>query len=203
MSRARLPDAVVEGRVVAVLRGLDPERVTTVAGVLANSGIRVIEVTMDSPAVLQSIENLSTTEVVVGAGTVMSIEEAETAVAAGAAFLVAPHIDQNVVRWAVERGLPMIPGAFTPTEVSTGWDAGAAAVKVFPASVGGPGLLKALRGPFGGIPLIPTGGVTAENAGAFLAAGAVAVGLGGWLTANPDLEVIAARAASVVLACRG
>lgn len=84
----------------------------------------------------------------------------------------------------------------------TAWNAGVAAVKVFPASIGGPGLVKALRVPLGGLPLIPTGGITAENAAAFLTAGAVAVGLGGWLTDHSDLEVVAKRAASIIEACR-
>jgi 2-dehydro-3-deoxyphosphogluconate aldolase/(4S)-4-hydroxy-2-oxoglutarate aldolase len=132
----------------------------------------------------------------------MSVAEAEAAVAAGATFLVAPHTDQVVARWAVERGIPMVPGAFTPTEVVTAWNAGVAAVKVFPASVGGPDLVKALRGPLAGLPLIPTGGITADNAAAFLDAGAVAVGVGGWLTDHADLGVIADRAAQMNRACR-
>ena len=202
MNRARLPEVVVETRVIAVLRGLNPDRVDTVAQILREAGMGAIEVTMDSPEAARSIERLAHSGPSVGAGTVMSVAEAETAVAAGATFLVAPHTDQTVVRWAVERGIPMIPGAFTPTEVMAAWDAGVAAVKVLPASVGGPAFLKALRGPLGGIPLIPTGGITAENAGAFLDSGAVAVGLGGWLTDHPDLEVVAERAASAIQACQ-
>lgn len=202
MNRARLPEVVVETRVIAVLRGLNPDRVDTVAQILREAGMGAIEVTMDSPEAARSIERLAHSGPSVGAGTVMSVAEAETAVAAGATFLVAPHTDQTVVRWAVERGIPMIPGAFTPTEVMAAWDAGVAAVKVFPASVGGPAFLKALLGPLGGVLLIPTGGITAENAGAFLDSGAVAVGLGGWLTDHPDLEVVAERAASAIQACQ-
>ena len=202
MIRALLPDAVIQSRVIAVLRGMDPDRVDSVAGVLARSGVRVVEVTMDSPGAVESIQRIAHSDSIIGAGTIMSIAEAEAAISAGATFLVAPHTDQSVARWAVELGIPMIPGAFTPTEVMGAWSAGVAAVKVFPASVGGPGLLKALLGPLGGIPLIPTGGITAENAAAFLAAGAVAVGLGGWLTDHVDLEVVAERAALIVEACR-
>ena len=202
VNRARLPDAVNQGRIVAILRGLDPERVKPVAGVLQRSGIDVVEVTLDSPAALVSIEHLSMTGQVVGAGTVMSVSEAEAAVAAGAAFLVAPHTDPVVVDWAVEHGHPMIPGCFTATEAMTAWNAGASAIKVFPASVGGPGLIKALKSPFESLPLIPTGGITASNAREFLAAGAVAVGLGGWLSGSPDLETVAERAAATVQICR-
>lgn len=202
MSRAQLPTAVTTTRVVAVLRGLDPDRVEAVAGVLRSSGITVIEITMDSPDATSSIEGSIRGDAVVGAGTIMSVADAEEAVAAGAEFLVAPHTDLEVVRWAVERGIPMIPGAFTPTEVAVAWNAGAAAVKVFPASVGGPGLLKAIRGPFGDLPLVSTGGITASNAGAFLAAGAVAVGVGGWLTDHDDLAVVGERAGEIVAATR-
>jgi 2-dehydro-3-deoxyphosphogluconate aldolase/(4S)-4-hydroxy-2-oxoglutarate aldolase len=202
MNRALLPEVVVETRVIAVLRGLNPDRVDTVTHILREAGIGAIEVTMDSPEAAKSIERLAHTAVSVGAGTVMSVAEAEVARAAGATFLVAPHTDPTVARWAVERGIPMIPGAFTPTEVVAAWNLGVAAVKVFPASVGGPGLLKALRGPLGGLPLIPTGGVTADNAAEFLSAGAVAVGLGGWLTGHSDLGVIAERAALTVQACQ-
>lgn len=198
MSRSQLPTVVTDTGVIAVLRGLDPDRVKAVAGVLRRSGIIVLEVTMDSPDATSSIEGSVGEGAVVGAGTVMSVADAEAAIAAGAEFLVSPHTDLEVVRWARKRDIPIVPGAFTPTEVSVAWNAGAAAVKIFPASVGGPGLLKAIRGPFGELPLIPTGGITASNAGEFLAAGAVAVGIGGWLTDHKDLGVVGERAAAVV-----
>lgn len=202
MIRTLLPEVVAETRVIAVLRGLEPDRVQTVVEVLRGAGIGAVEVTLDSPEAARSIERLARSDLSVGAGTVMSIAEAEVALAAGATFLVAPHTDPTVARWAVERDIPMIPGAFTPTEVMAAWNLGVAAVKVFPATVGGPGLLKALRGPLGGLPLVPTGGITAENAAEFLTAGAVAVGVGGWLTGHSDLGVIAERAALTVQACR-
>lgn len=128
------------------------------------------------------------------AGTVMSTGEAADAVAAGATFLVSPHTDPDLVCWAAARGVAVVPGAFTPTEVAAAWNAGATAVKLFPASVGGPALVRELRGPFAHMAFIPSGGITAENAGAFLAAGAVAVGIGGWLTRNADPAVVEARA---------
>ena len=202
MIRTLLPEVVAETRVIAVLRGLTPDRVQTVVEVLRGAGIGAVEITLDSPEAARSIERLARSDLSVGAGTVMSIAEAEVALAAGATFLVAPHTDPTVARWAVERDIPMIPGAFTPTEVMAAWNLGVAAVKVFPATVGGPELLKALRGPLGGLPLVPTGGITAENAAEFLTAGAVAVGVGGWLTGHSDLGVIAERAALTVQACR-
>lgn len=200
--RANLPSAVLERRVIPVLRGLDPDRSGVVTGVLRNAGLDVVEITMDSPYATVSIEAAVREGSIVGAGTVMSVTKADDAVAAGATFLVSPHTDLKVVSWAVERGIPMIPGAFTPTEVATAWGAGVAAVKVFPASIVGPGIVSALRGPFGDLPLIPTGGITAVNAASYLEAGAIAVGVGAWLTDQDDLTVIEERAAATVEVCR-
>ena len=131
----------------------------------------------------------------------MSVVDAEAAVAAGAEFLVSPHTDLDVVLLATERRIPTIPGALTPSEVATAWSAGEAAVKIFPASVGGPGLLKALWGPFGDLPLVPTGGVTGSNVSTFLAAGALSVGVGGWLTDHGDLAIVGGRAGTIDDAC--
>ena len=122
----------------------------------------------------------------VGAGTVLSIEAAERAVDAGATFLVSPHLDVALVAWATAHGIPAFPGCATPTEVLAAWRAGAAAIKVFPASVLGPAFVRELRGPFPDIPLLPTGGVTVGSAPSFIAAGAVAVGMGGWLLGDGE-----------------
>lgn len=140
----------------------------------------------------------SSAALALGAGTVLSIEAAERAIGAGATFLVMPHLDTEIVRWAESRGVPVFPGAATPTEVLTGWRAGAAAVKVFPASVLGPNFVRELRGPLPEIPLVPTGGVTPENAAAFISAGAAAVGLGGWLLGNGDAAGVRQRAGEIV-----
>ena len=197
MTRTVLPELIRDSRLIAVFRGLMPNRVSAVADVLQASGILVMEITMDSPEAEKSIERLAP-RTVVGAGTVMDVADAEAAVAAGAAFLVSPHTDFGVVEWAADRGVPVLPGALTPTEIVTAWNAGAAAVKIFPAAVGGPGLLRAVGGPLSDIPLIPTGGLTAENSASYLEAGAVAVGIGGWLTGPADLGVIAQRATATV-----
>jgi 2-dehydro-3-deoxyphosphogluconate aldolase/(4S)-4-hydroxy-2-oxoglutarate aldolase len=133
-----------------------------------------------------------------GAGTVLSVDAAERAVEAGAGFLVAPHTDPTIVEWAAARGIPTFPGALTPTEILAAWRAGAAAVKLFPASAVGPAFVREVRGPFRDIPLVPTGGVTAETAPSFIAAGAVAVGLGSWLTGSGDPATVAERAREVV-----
>ena len=117
---------------------------------------------------------------------------------AGATFLVMPHLDPELVRWAAEGGIPAIPGCATPTEILAAWRAGAAAVKVFPASSLGPSFIRECHGPFPGLPLLPTGGVTLESAPAFIAAGAVAVGLGGWLIGDADPMGIRERARQIV-----
>lgn len=203
-TRPALPAAIVEGRVIAIARRLEPATLPAVAEALAANGIRAFEVTLNSPGAIESIRLLADgalgERLLVGAGTVLSIAEAEAAVAAGARFLVTPHLDPALVAWAAERGIPILPGAFTPTEILTAWRAGAAAVKLFPASVAGPVFIRDFRGPFPDIPLIPTGGVSVENAAEFLRAGAVAIGLGTWLTGVGDPAEVARRAAAVVAA---
>jgi 2-dehydro-3-deoxyphosphogluconate aldolase/(4S)-4-hydroxy-2-oxoglutarate aldolase len=130
----------------------------------------------------------------IGAGTVLDREAAKASVAAGAAFLVAPNTDPELIRWAAGEGVPMFPGAMTPSEIVTAWNAGAAAVKVFPASVLGPTFLREVRGPLPQIPLIPTGGVNADTARPLLDAGAVAIGIGSWLTGSTDRGEVLSRA---------
>ena len=200
MRRAVLPSEIIETRVIAVLRGFDPEQVERLSGLLVAGGVVVTEVTMDSPEATDSIGRLSERGLAVGAGTVITLDEAKAAVAAGARFLVSPHTDDQVVEWACQNAVPVIPGALTPTEIVHAWRLGATAVKVFPASVHGPGYLRAVGGPLGHIPLIPTGGITAENAREFILAGAAAVGVGGWLTGHTDARVTADRSERIAAA---
>jgi 2-dehydro-3-deoxyphosphogluconate aldolase/(4S)-4-hydroxy-2-oxoglutarate aldolase len=173
--------------------------VARIVDALDEGGIGVVEVTMDSPGALQSIGGLAERGVTVGAGTVMTEREAMMAVEAGAQFVVAPHTNPDVVRTVVSGGVPMIPGATTPSEIVAAWRMGVAAVKLFPAALGGPGYLRSIRGPLGDIAIIPTGGVTAESAPDYLAAGAVAVGIGGALTSG-DPAAIRRSAARLVAA---
>jgi 2-dehydro-3-deoxyphosphogluconate aldolase/(4S)-4-hydroxy-2-oxoglutarate aldolase len=130
----------------------------------------------------------------VGAGTITSVSEAQSAVSAGAEFLVSPHLDEDLVGWASVDGIPLIPGGFTPTEISRAWSLDVPAVKVFPVSVGGPNLIRGLLGPYPDLLLIPTGGVDAANAKDYLSAGAVAIGVGGWLTSHADMTAVVERA---------
>ena len=127
----------------------------------------------------------------------LSIEAAEAAVGAGASFIVMPHLDVALVGWCAERAIACFPGALTPTEVQRAWEAGASAVKLFPASTVGPGYLGLLHGPFPDLPFIPTGGVSAETAGSWIAAGAIAVGMGAWLIGDGEPAGVEERARAV------
>lgn len=191
MNRPTLPSAVATSRVVIVARRLERSKLDAILD-LGSVDSLVIEVTMDSPDAREHITRLRDAGVTVGAGTVLSQQEAESAIDAGATFLVSPLLDEAVVSWAAGAGAPIAAGAMTPTEISRAWQAGAAAVKIFPASVVGPQLIRELRGPLGHIPLMPTGGIDSANAPRFLEAGAVAVGIGGWLTSGPE-SLIAER----------
>lgn len=205
-SRLPIPDAIRGPRIIAIARGLEPDRLARIADGLLAGGVHAFEVTLDSPGALPAIESLvrrfDGTPLIVGAGTVLSLEAAESAVSAGASFLVSPHGDAGIVRWAVAAGLPVFPGAMTPTEIVVMWDAGATAVKIFPASAVGPSFIREVRGPLRHVPLIPTGGINAETIGAYIAAGAVAVGMGSWLSGDGDPAGIATRAGQALEAIR-
>jgi 2-dehydro-3-deoxyphosphogluconate aldolase / (4S)-4-hydroxy-2-oxoglutarate aldolase len=180
--------------------------VRAVAEALAAGGVRAFEVTLNEPEdeALRAIEAAARVGpqlgLEIGAGTVLSIEAAERALNAGATFLVMPHLDLELVGWSAGRAIPALPGCATPTEVLSAWRAGAAAVKVFPASSLGPSFVRECRGPFPGLPLLPTGGVTLENAPDFIAAGAIGVGMGGWLLGDGDPAGVRDRAARIVAA---
>jgi 2-dehydro-3-deoxyphosphogluconate aldolase/(4S)-4-hydroxy-2-oxoglutarate aldolase len=172
------------GRVVVILRARRGEHLDAVLDVLVESGVRSLEITLNTPGALAALRRAGTRygpEVTLGAGTVRTVAELEDAVAAGARFLVSPHTDPALAARAGEVGVPYLPGALTPTEIVAAWTAGAAAVKLFPARLGGPRYLRDLREPLGDIPIVPTGGVSADNVADWFAAGAVAVGVGGTL----------------------
>jgi 2-dehydro-3-deoxyphosphogluconate aldolase/(4S)-4-hydroxy-2-oxoglutarate aldolase len=197
-SRPTIPAAIREGRAIAILRGVDPQITGAIVDALVEGGITAVEVTLNSKDPFATIEELRRrtdgTPLLIGAGTVLDREAAKSSVSAGAAFLVAPNTDAELIRWAAAQGVPMFPGAMTPSEIVTAWNAGAAAVKVFPASVLGPAFLREVRGPLPRIPLIPTGGVNADTARPLLDAGAVAIGIGSWLTGSTDRNEVLARA---------
>ena len=204
--RPAIPGGITEGGVVAIGRHVAAAVAPLVAGALADGGVRAFELTLKAPEAdaLRAIEAVAGIAadlgLEIGAGTILSIEAAQRAVDAGATFLVMPHLDPDLVAWATARGIPTLPGCATPTEILAAWRVGAAAVKLFPASSAGPGFVRELRGPFPDIPLVPTGGVTLESAPAYIAAGAVAVGMGGWLLGDGAPDGVRARAGAVVTA---
>jgi 2-dehydro-3-deoxyphosphogluconate aldolase/(4S)-4-hydroxy-2-oxoglutarate aldolase len=207
IGRQALPRHIAEPGVIAIGRRLEAGSTLAIADALAQGGLRAFELTLNEPVTgaLEELERLASAvgdRMLVGAGTVLSVDAAQHAIDAGARFLVAPHTDASLIGWATERGVPILPGAFTPTEILAAWRAGATAVKLFPASVGGPAAVREIRGPFPDIPLIPTGGVALDSVAAFVTAGAVAVGIGSWLFAEPRLDIVAARAEMVVTAVR-
>ncbi len=179
--------AIRRQRLIVVLRRISPlEALLATVDELADAGARAFEITFDAPsaapdlaAVRERLTARSDGPFLVGAGTVTRHDQLDAARGAGADFAVAPLLDPGLVTASVEAGLPFIPGALTPTEVAAAWAAGATFVKLFPASAVGPSFVRELRGPMREVPLIPTGGVDGDNAGTFLDAGAVAVGIGG------------------------
>lgn len=170
--------------IIAVLRGLEPKAALATAAALYEGGISVLEVTVDAPRALESIEALVASmkgKALIGAGTVLDAASAAAAIRAGASFLFAPNLNEDVIETANRYGRMAIPGVMTPTEMTRAVEAGAQAVKLFPANVLGPGFIKQVRAPLPHIPVIPTGGIGPDNAGEYIKAGAIAIGAGGGL----------------------
>jgi 2-dehydro-3-deoxyphosphogluconate aldolase/(4S)-4-hydroxy-2-oxoglutarate aldolase len=176
--------AVRRHRLMAVLRRIEPrERLLVLVDELVQDGIRLFEITFDAPRAADDLAAVRArvADGCVGAGTIRTPGQVADAIAAGAAFAVSPVLDREVLAAALERGLPFVPGAYTPTEADAAWRAGATFVKLFPGSSVGPAHVRELRGPLPEIETIVTGGVDETNALAFLEAGAVAVGIGSGL----------------------
>lgn len=203
-------DQIRDRGVIAILRGVDIESAIDVADAVVDGGVTALEVTADTTNVAETIDVLSDrfNDVLVGAGTILDAETARTVQLAGAEFLVTPTVDSGVIETANRYGTPVATGAFTPTEALRAYEAGADFVKVFPAKTGGPDHVAALGGPLPQIPLVPTGGVGPENAGKYVEAGAVAVGVGSAIVdvdaiANEEYEVITENARRTVDAVAG
>lgn len=166
---------------LAVIRGPSPELTVMMVEALVAGGVTGIEITYSTPNAPEVVRTLAEkygAEILLGMGTLTEVEHAEQAVQSGASFLVSPHCEKELAAAMVATGLPVMMGALTPTEVLQAYRSGSDVVKVFPGSLGGPDYLKALRGPFPNIPMMPTGGVSLENISAWFAAGAFAVGAG-------------------------
>ncbi len=182
---------IEQNRIVAILRKVPLEKAEKTAGALVAGGIRLLEITFDQKAetpenTLRSIELAAKRfpEIAVGAGTVMTTEQARLAKEAGASFILAPNTNVAVIQKAKELGLGAVPGAMTPTEIAAAYEAGADVVKLFPAGDLGIGYLKAVRAPINHIPLIAVGGVDHKNLADFIRAGAIGAGIGSNIVNN-------------------
>lgn len=166
---------------VAILRASNAEHFPAVTRTLVDSGIHIIEFSLTTRGALTAVQELAgalPAHVRLGAGTVTTVAEAKAAAGRRARFLVTPAVSVPVIEYARTVPLPIVVGAFTPTEILTAWTSGATAIKIFPAALGGPVYLRSLRDPFPEIPLVPTGGVDLSTAHAYIAAGATALGMG-------------------------
>lgn len=200
MNRVETVQAIEACGVVAVIRMREPEKLRAVVDALAEGGVRALEVTMTVPRAIPMIEQLAPTlpkGFLLGAGTVLDTETARLAILAGAQFVVGPVFRPEVIGMCHRYDVAAMPGCFSPTEILNAWEAGADVVKVFPATALGPGFFKDIRGPLPQVKLMPTGGVSLDNAGNWIKAGAVAVGVG---TALLDAKAIAAGDYSVITA---
>lgn len=181
MNKNEVLEKVKSLGLLAVIRGPSPDLTVQMVEALVNGGVKGIEITYSTPNAEEVVKSLSKKfgdSIVLGMGTLTKPEQAESAKAAGANFLVSPVCEKTLVEAMVKSGLLTMAGALTPTEVFQAYSLGTDVVKIFPGSVGGPAYIKALKGPFPQIPMMPTGGVNASNVAEWFAAGVVAVGAG-------------------------
>jgi len=205
MSRESTVQTLMATRLVPVVRAPGMALARAAASALLEGGVRALEITLTVPGATALIAELareadkapSANRPVIGAGTVRTLDQARAALEAGARFIVSPGLDVDLVAWANDHDVAVMPGGLTPSEIIAAWNAGADMVKVFPCSaVGGVSYLKSLRAPLPDIRLFPTGGVTIDNVGAYLRAGAAALGVGSNLVDVRALE--AGKSASLV-----
>src|SRR5947207_11449374 len=184
MSKEAQLQRILDCGIVAVVRSPDSQQLVEVCRALAEGGVTVVEITMTVPNALDVVRQVRQAvgdRLLLGAGTILDPETARAALLAGAEYLVAPTVNVDVIRLCQRYDKLVMPGAFTPTEILTAWEAGADIVKVFPADVVGPAFFKAIRGPLPQIRVMPTGGVDLKTASSFLQAGACCLGVGGQL----------------------
>jgi 2-dehydro-3-deoxyphosphogluconate aldolase/(4S)-4-hydroxy-2-oxoglutarate aldolase len=170
-----------ESGVIAIMRAKSSDQLIQAADAIKAGGVKVIEVTMTTPGALQVIEEATRKygqDVLFGAGTVLDAETARAAMLAGAEYIVAPTLNLEMIALCNRYAVPVVPGCYTPSEMLTAWDAGADIVKLFPASVGGPSLVKAILAPLPQLKILPVGGVNLDTAADFIQMGAYALGVG-------------------------
>lgn len=208
MDRTECVSVIRATGVIAIMRAGSTDRMLSAVDALWRGGVRAVEVSLTTPDALDLVAAVAARrgpDLLFGAGTVLDVPAAEAAIGAGARFVVSPALNLEVVALCRRHGVAVVPGCFTPTEMQAAWEAGADLIKLFPASVGGPELIKAILAPLPHLPLVPVGGVTMDNAGDYIRAGAAAVGVGSSLV-DPrlldagDMEALARRAAALVAA---
>jgi 2-dehydro-3-deoxyphosphogluconate aldolase/(4S)-4-hydroxy-2-oxoglutarate aldolase len=213
-SRSQVVSAIESCGVVAVIRLQEPSKLRAVIDALAAGGVRALEITMTVPGAIDLIKAVAPSlpkEFIIGAGTILDPETARLAILAGARYVVSPVFNPAVLALCHRYDVAAMPGCFSPTEILAAWEAGADIVKVFPATAVGPGYFKDIHGPLPQVRLMPTGGVTLENTGEWIKAGAVAVGVGTALVERQAVEAgdyaavttKAARFVEAVAAARG
>lgn len=210
MDKEQQVQAIIDSGVVAVIRTNSADELIGICRAMADGGVKGVEITMTSPGAIEAIREASKVlkgKAIIGAGSVLDPETARAAMLAGADFIVGPVLNLEVIRLCKRYGKIVIPGAFSPTEILTAWEAGADVVKIFPATKLGPSFIKDVMGPLPQVKLTPTGGVGLENLGEFLKAGAVFVGVGTALVnkkmvAEQDWTGLARLAADYVEAAR-
>lgn len=189
--QGEISDSIREIGIVAIMRADSSEQLLTAADAVLAGGVNVIEVTMTTPGALRVIEEATTKfgdELIFGVGSVLDPETARAAILAGAQFVVCPTLNLKTIEICKRYSVPIVPGAYTPTEVLTAWEAGADMVKIFPASVGGPPYIKAIKAPLPQVKLVPVGGVNLNTTADFIRAGSEVVGVGSSLINKKMLE---------------
>lgn len=213
-SRSQVVSAIEDCGVVAVIRLQEPSKLRAVIDALAAGGVRALEITMTVPGAIDLIKTVAPSlpkEFIIGAGTILDAETARLAILAGARYVVSPVFRPAILALCHRYDVAAMPGCFSPSEILAAWEAGADIVKVFPATAVGPGYFKDIHGPLPQVRLMPTGGVTLENTGEWIKAGAVAVGVGTALVERQAVEAgdytavtaKAARFVEAVAAARG
>ncbi|MGI8566448.1 MAG: bifunctional 4-hydroxy-2-oxoglutarate aldolase/2-dehydro-3-deoxy-phosphogluconate aldolase [Pyrinomonadaceae bacterium] len=199
MNKTEIMGRIREVGIVPVIRAKSAEEAMRAVDAIREGGVTVLEVTMTVPGAVRVIEQIAArygSEVIVGAGTVLDAETARTVMLAGAQFIISPSTNLEMIACCLRYGVPVMPGALTPTEVVAAWQAGADAVKVFPANaLGGASYVKALKAPLPQVEIVPTGGVSLKTAADFIKAGAMALGVGSDLV---DTKALAEGNAGVI-----
>jgi len=191
MDKREMLELIHKTGVIAIMRAKSSDQLLAAADAIKAGGVQAIEVTMTTPGALDVIRQATErygSDVLFGVGSVLDPESARAAILAGAQFVVGPTLNLKTIEICHRYAIPVVPGAYTPTEILTAWEAGADMVKVFPSSVGGPDYLKAIKAPLPQVKLVPVGGVELDNTAEFIRAGADAVGVGSALVSQKLLD---------------